>query len=55
MITREFDKGKGPIFEFKNLVSTGLTTQPSRYHTKLLASTVDAGRVSNETSIPEYF
>ena len=55
VITKEIDKGKGPVFEYQSSVPSKLTPQSSGYQNKLLASAIQAGRVINEASRPEYF
>lgn len=55
IITNEIDKGKCPVFEYQSLVPSKLTPQSSGYQNTLLASAIQAGRVINEASRPEYF
>lgn len=55
VITNKIEKGKYLAFEFQNLKPTEITPQFLGYHTKLLASIIQARMVISEASRPQYF
>lgn len=55
VIMSDIDKGKGPVFKFQETTSAEFPASVSGYHTKLLASAIQAGRNKNDLSTPEFF
>lgn len=55
VITSEVDKGKGHVFEYQNKSSSEIPNHTPGYHTKLLASAIQAGRNKIDISTPQYF
>lgn len=52
-ITNEMNKGKGPVFEFGDEVSNKISYESTGYHTKLLASAIQAAKIPS-SSAPEF-
>ncbi|XP_013646182.2 uncharacterized protein LOC106350893 [Brassica napus] len=54
-VTSEVDKGKGPVFDFEKHDNINSYPQVPGYHTKLLASAIQAGGIRKESFVPQYY
>ncbi|KAL0748412.1 hypothetical protein Bca101_030414 [Brassica carinata] len=54
-VTSEVDKGKGHVFDFEKQDNINIYPQVPGYHTKLLASAIQAGGIRRGSFVPQYY